>query len=151
MFGLVYEPPTIDPDDDRDLLIERYSIEIAAMNGTSEPYLFIRMGKVVLRDGTYSRKAAVARLHALWLESYIGYTRQGEYNHQLTTQVALWVANDRRVAQQLRVAFLLRGNRGMVEYVSNLMPDDLRHQIDEDFGGLEETCWLTVARELPLK
>lgn len=151
MFGLVYQAPTIDPDDDRGLLIERLSIEIAVMTSKPEPHLYNRMGKVVLRSGTYVYGDAVSELCNMWLESYVNYLSEDGRNHQLTAQVALWAANDTRVTQLLRTAFRLRGREKVIELVNNLMTNEFRHQIDEDFGGLEDTCWLTVARELPLR
>lgn len=150
MFDLVYGPPTIDPDDDPDLLIERYSIEIAVMTCSPEPHLYNRGGKVIMRDGTRSRRAAITRLHVAWLEAYIKYIR-AEYSPELTSQIALWAANDQGVTNILRTELRLGGTRSVEKWARIIMPKDFLNQINDDFGGLEKTCWLTVARELALR
>lgn len=151
MIGLVYEPPAIGTDGDPELLLWKYSIEIATMTNSPEPHLYNRAGKVILRDGTYSRRAATSRLHAMWLEAYHRYAQKGRYNPYLTAQVILWAENDPGTIISLRTKLSFSGAKEIGDWAKSVMPSDFLSHLNDDFGGLEEVCWLTVARELLLR
>lgn len=150
MYGLAFGPPTIDPGDDQELLLDKLSVEIAAMKNSSEEYLYRRdEGRVVvLRSGSFSGEEAKSRLTSIWTEVYHRYTRSN-FNVGLTIQIALAVANDRTLAESTLEEIRKRGGNGAAFLLATTMPQHFWRSILDSHGGMGGVCWLTVARELP--